>query len=165
MKQTPIVSLATTQSTLLQHEVYLTDRIDNPSRSIPSTSSTSTTTRAAAYPPTLTKGGTERLPHLKCVVLLRPTEESILACERELKEGRYGGYWLCESCSIRDDGGSQVANEKRKRGIWFVIDFTNVLTKMQIERLAEADQHELVNEVQVSCYPYSLVVVVVVESS
>ena len=36
-----------------------------------------------------------------------------------------------------------------------MIDFTNVLTKMQIERLAEADQHELVNEVQASFYPYS----------
>lgn len=28
-------------------------------------------------------------------------------------------------------------------------DFTNVLTKAQIERLAEADEHELVKEVQV----------------
>lgn len=29
-------------------------------------------------------------------------------------------------------------------------DFTNVLKKSQIERLAEADEHELVREVQVS---------------
>lgn len=28
-------------------------------------------------------------------------------------------------------------------------DFTNVLSKAQIERLAEADEHELVREVQV----------------
>lgn len=30
-------------------------------------------------------------------------------------------------------------------------DFTNVLSKSQIERLAEADEHELVREVQVRC--------------
>lgn len=29
-------------------------------------------------------------------------------------------------------------------------DFTNTLSKLQIERLAEADEHELVKEVQVS---------------
>lgn len=39
------------------------------------------------------------MPHLKCVCFLRPTDESIEACERELREGRYGGYWLCE-CTL-----------------------------------------------------------------
>jgi hypothetical protein len=88
--QTAVLSLASTQSTLLSHEVYLTDRIDNPSRSLPPGSS-----QAGAYPPTSGRA-VERLPHLKCICLLRPTEESIAECERELKEGRYGEYWLCE---------------------------------------------------------------------
>ncbi|KAK4056428.1 vacuolar protein sorting-associated protein 45 [Microbotryomycetes sp. JL221] len=120
---TPIVSLASTQSTLLSHEVYLTDRIDNPSRSLPSAATSapmaSTSTSSSNYPPT--SRAIERLPHLKCVCFLRPTEDSIEQCERELREGRYGGYWLY---------------------------FTNVLKKSHIERLAEADQHELVSKPQ-----------------
>ncbi|GAA5912633.1 Vps45p [Sporobolomyces salmoneus] len=124
---TPIVSLVTTQSNLLQHEIYLTDRIDNPSRR--STASSSALPGASAYPPTSTAaGGAERLPHLNCIVILRPTEESIQACENELQEARYGGYWLY---------------------------FTNCLTKMQIERLAEADRFELVQEVQEYFLDYS----------
>ncbi|GAA5820648.1 hypothetical protein JCM10212_004317, partial [Sporobolomyces blumeae] len=132
---TPIVSLATTQSNLLQHEVYLTDRIDNPSRQVPpssssSSSSSSATAGSSAYPPTTLTGASrvERLPHLKCVCLVRPTEESVAQVERELREARYGGYWLY---------------------------FTNVLTKLQIERLAEADEHELVQEVQEYFCDYS----------
>lgn len=95
-KQTPIISLATTQSHLLQHEIYLTDRIDNPSRAVPSAalSNPSASSSSVAYPPTASRG-VERLPHLKCVCILRPTDESIEQCERELREGRYGGYWLC----------------------------------------------------------------------
>ncbi|BGP11534.1 vacuolar protein sorting-associated protein 45 [Rhodotorula toruloides] len=127
---TPIVSLATTQSHLLSHEVYLTDRIDNPARhSLPSSSSDAASSSAAAYPPAASSSkGIERLPHLKCVCFLRPTEESIEACERELRQGRFGGYWLY---------------------------FTNVLSKAQIERLAEADEHELVKEVQEYFCDYS----------
>ncbi|ORY76290.1 Sec1-like protein [Leucosporidium creatinivorum] len=124
---TPILSLASTQSTLLSHEVYLTDRIDNPSRSLPASALNAGPSNGAAYPPSSSKG-IERLPHLKCICLLRPTEESIEACERELREGRYGGYWLY---------------------------FTNVLKKSQIERLAEADEHELVREVQEYFADYS----------
>ncbi|GAA5939825.1 Vps45p [Sporobolomyces koalae] len=118
---TPIVSLVTTQSNLLQHEIYLTDRIDNPARR---------STGTAAYPPTAStpSAAGERLPHLKCVAILRPTEESIAACELELAQGKYGGYWLY---------------------------FTNCLTKMQIERLAEADRFELVQEVQEYFLDYS----------
>lgn len=94
---TPVISSTLTQSALLSHEVYLTDRIDNASR--------------------------ERMKHLKCIVLLRPTEASIEALCNELKWPKYGGYWLY---------------------------FTNVLKKTDIERLAEADEHDVVKEVQVS---------------
>ncbi|GAA5869434.1 hypothetical protein JCM3774_001451 [Rhodotorula dairenensis] len=127
---TPIVSLATTQSHLLSHEVYLTDRIDNPARHALPSASTSTApgSTGAAYPPASGQRGIERLPHLKCVCLLRPTQDSIEACERELKQGRFGSYFLY---------------------------FTNVLSKSQIERLAEADEHELVKEVQEFFCDYS----------
>ncbi|KAG6332811.1 hypothetical protein ID866_6275 [Astraeus odoratus] len=87
---TPIVSLAATQSTLLAHQVYLTDRVDNQQRS--------------------------RMPHMKCVCFLQPSEESIDSVSAELREPKYGEYYLY---------------------------FSNVLPKSTIERLAEADEFEV----------------------
>jgi len=69
--QTPIVSLSSTQSTLLSHQVYLTDRIDNRKR--------------------------DRMPHMKCVCFLQPSEDSLEALEAELREPKYGEYYLCQS--------------------------------------------------------------------
>ncbi|KZO97037.1 Sec1-like protein [Calocera viscosa TUFC12733] len=92
---TPIISLAATQSSLLANHVYLTDRVDNPRR--------------------------ERMPHLQCVVFVRPTEDSLEWVGKELEQPRYGGYYLY---------------------------FSNTLTKTAIERLAAQDTYELVHEVQ-----------------
>ncbi|KAI0074122.1 Sec1-domain-containing protein [Panus rudis PR-1116 ss-1] len=92
---TPIVSLASTQSTLLSHQVYLTDRIDNKKR--------------------------ERMSHMKCVCFLQPSEESLEALESELREPKYGEYYLY---------------------------FSNILSKTAIERLADVDEYEVVKEVQ-----------------
>lgn len=92
---TPIVSLASTQSTLLSHQVYLTDRIDNKKR--------------------------DRMPHMKCVCFLRNCDESLDALEVELREPNYGEYYLY---------------------------FSNILSKTTIERLADADEFEVVREVQ-----------------
>ncbi|KAF8322629.1 Sec1-domain-containing protein [Clavulina sp. PMI_390] len=99
---TPIISLASTQSDLLTHQVYLTDRIDNMRR--------------------------ERMPHLKCVCFLSPSEESLEAIRQELGEPKYGEYYLY---------------------------FSNVLSKSVIEGLAEADTFELVREVQEFFADYS----------
>jgi hypothetical protein len=92
---TPIVSLASTQSTLLSHQVYLTDRIDNKKR--------------------------DRMPHMKCVCFLQNSEDSLESLVAELKEPKYGDYYLY---------------------------FSNILTKTAIERLAEVDEYEVVREVQ-----------------
>ncbi|KAF8160191.1 Sec1-like protein [Pholiota molesta] len=92
---TPIVSLAATQSTLLSHQVYLTDRIDNKKR--------------------------DRMPHMKCVCFLQNSEDSLGSLEEELKEPKYGEYYLY---------------------------FSNILTKTAIERLAQVDEFEVVREVQ-----------------
>jgi hypothetical protein len=92
---TPIVSLSSTQSTLLSHQVYLTDRIDNKKR--------------------------DRMPHMKCVCFLQPSEDSLEALEAELREPKYGEYYLY---------------------------FSNILSKVAIERLAEVDEYEVVREVQ-----------------
>ncbi|KAF9514609.1 hypothetical protein BS47DRAFT_1294910 [Hydnum rufescens UP504] len=99
---TPIISLACTQSDLLTHQVYLTDRIDNNRR--------------------------DRMPHLKCVCFLSPSEDSLEAVRRELCEPKYGEYYLY---------------------------FSNVLSKSSIEQLAEADSYELVREIQEFFADYS----------
>ncbi|KAG9127051.1 vacuolar protein sorting-associated protein 45 [Ceratobasidium sp. 392] len=92
---TPIVSLSTTQSNLLSKQVYLTDSITNKKR--------------------------DRMAHMKCVCFLRPSEESLEALGEELKEPKYGEYYLY---------------------------FSNTLSKVAIERLAEQDEYEVVREVQ-----------------
>ncbi|OAV99887.1 hypothetical protein PTTG_01474 [Puccinia triticina 1-1 BBBD Race 1] len=92
---TAIISLASTQSNLLEHEIYLTDSISNTNR--------------------------DPMHHLKCICFLRPTAESLKAMEDELRNPRYKEYWLY---------------------------FSNILKKSEIEMLAEADERELVREVQ-----------------
>ncbi|TEB18404.1 Sec1-domain-containing protein [Coprinellus micaceus] len=92
---TPIVSLASTQSVLLAQQVYLTDRIDNKKR--------------------------DKMPHMKCVCFLQNNDDSLEALEEELKEPKYGEYYLY---------------------------FSNLLPKAVIERLAEVDEYEVVREVQ-----------------
>ncbi|SOV09059.1 probable vacuolar protein sorting protein VpsB [Ustilago sp. UG-2017a] len=92
---TPIISTSFTQSSLLSHEVYLTDRVDNANR--------------------------DRMRHLNCIALVRPTPQSISALTREFRQPKYKSYWLY---------------------------FTNILQKQDIELLAEADEHEVVKEIQ-----------------
>jgi hypothetical protein len=111
------VSLASTQSTLLSHQVYLTDRIDNKKR--------------------------DRMPHMKCVCFLQSSDDSLEALQIELSEPKYGEYYLCQwvnyTCPLhRPDHGSRAS-----------ADFSNILTKSVIERLAEVDEYEVVREVQV----------------
>ncbi|KAF2653740.1 vacuolar protein sorting-associated protein 45 [Lophiostoma macrostomum CBS 122681] len=90
-----IMSTATTQSALLNHEVYLTDRLSNQQR--------------------------EKMRHLRCLCFVRPSPESIQSLIEELREPRYGEY---------------------------NIYFSNIIKKSSLERLAEADDHEVVRAVQ-----------------
>lgn len=91
----PIVSTAMTQSALLNHEVYLIDRLDNPSR--------------------------EKMRHLRCLCFVRPSPDSIQFLIDELREPKYGEYYIY---------------------------FSNIVRKSSLERLAEADDHEVVKSVQ-----------------
>ncbi|KAK4169211.1 Sec1-like protein [Cladorrhinum sp. PSN259] len=91
----PFISNAVTQSTLLNHEVYLTDRLDNVQR--------------------------EKMRHLRCLCFLRPHPDSIGLLIDELREPKYGEYHLF---------------------------FSNITKKSTLERLAEADDHEVVKLVQ-----------------
>lgn len=90
-----IVSSAVTQSSLLTHEVYLTDRLDNQNR--------------------------EKMRHLRCLCFVRPTPDSVQFLIDELRDPKYGEYYLY---------------------------FSNVIKKSSLERLAEADDHEVVKVVQ-----------------
>ncbi|KAI1002455.1 Vacuolar protein sorting-associated protein 45 [Podosphaera aphanis] len=87
----PIVSSAITQSALLNHEVYLVDRIDNQNR--------------------------EKMRHLRCLCFIRPSADSIQLLIDEFREPMYGEYYIY---------------------------FSNVVKKSSLERLAEADDHEVV---------------------
>nr|KMM63843.1 vacuolar protein sorting-associated protein VpsB [Coccidioides posadasii RMSCC 3488] len=90
-----IVSSATTQSALLNNEVYLIDRLDNQSR--------------------------EKMRHLKCLCFVRPSPDSIQHLIDELREPKYSEYYIY---------------------------FSNIVRKSSLERLAEADDHEVVKAVQ-----------------
>ncbi|OBT78447.1 hypothetical protein VF21_00999 [Pseudogymnoascus sp. 05NY08] len=90
-----IASTAITQSALLNHEVYLIDRLENQNR--------------------------EKMRHLRCLCFVRPSAESIQYLIDELRDPKYGEYNLY---------------------------FSNVVKKSSLERLAEADDHEVVKAVQ-----------------
>ncbi|KAI1919019.1 vacuolar protein sorting-associated protein 45 [Ophidiomyces ophidiicola] len=90
-----IVSSAMTQSALLSHEIYLIDRLDNQSR--------------------------EKMRHLRCLCFVRPSTDSVQFLIDELREPKYGEYYIY---------------------------FSNIVRKSSLERLAEADDHEVVKAVQ-----------------
>lgn len=63
----------------------------------------------------------EKMKHLKCICFLRPSAKSVQLMIDELRNPCYGSYYLY---------------------------FSNILSKSQIERMAEADQQEAVRELQ-----------------
>ncbi|KNC75018.1 vacuolar protein sorting-associated protein 45 [Sphaeroforma arctica JP610] len=63
----------------------------------------------------------ETMTHLKAICFLRPTPENVTILCRELRKPKYGQYYIF---------------------------FSNTLSSGDLERLAEADEHEVVREVQ-----------------
>ncbi|CAH3038527.1 unnamed protein product [Pocillopora meandrina] len=92
---TGVVSMVYSQSEVLQKEVYLFERIDT--------------------------SGRETMKHLKAICFLRPTKENVEHLCSELKNPKYGTYYLY---------------------------FSNFIVKPSIRAIAEADDHEVVREVQ-----------------
>ncbi|CAG8559055.1 8133_t:CDS:10 [Ambispora leptoticha] len=80
---TPIISNVMTQSTLLSHETYLVDRIENRNR--------------------------DRMRHLKCVCFLRPTNETRQLLIEELKDPCYGDYYLYFSNTLKKSAIERLA--------------------------------------------------------
>jgi len=40
------------------------------------------------------------MPHMKCVCFLQNSEDSLEALEHELREPKYGEYYLCQSVNL-----------------------------------------------------------------
>ncbi|XP_037950938.1 vacuolar protein sorting-associated protein 45 [Teleopsis dalmanni] len=93
---TSIISMAFSQSDMLQREVYLFERLDS-GRS------------------------NERLKHLKCIVFIRPTKQNVQLLADELRNPKYGSYFIY---------------------------FSNIIPRTDIKYLAECDESESVREVK-----------------
>ncbi|XP_075234153.1 vacuolar protein sorting-associated protein 45-like [Lycorma delicatula] len=72
---TSIVSMVYSQSEILQKEVYLFERLDS-------------------------GGKLEPMKHLKCITYLRPTKENVALLLNELRNPKYGLYYV--SCYLID---------------------------------------------------------------
>ncbi|XP_044737601.1 vacuolar protein sorting-associated protein 45 isoform X2 [Chrysoperla carnea] len=96
---TSIVSMVYCQSEILQREVYLLERLDSGSRDDKDSG----------------------LRHLKCLIFLRPTQQNIRLLCNELKNPKYGSYYIY---------------------------FSNILAKADVKTLAEFDEQEVVKELQ-----------------
>lgn len=80
----------------------------------------------------------EKMRHLRCLCFLRPSSSSISALIDELREPRYGEYILCRPLYM----------PHRQTLTDISPDFSNIVKKSALERLAEADSLEVVKSVQ-----------------
>nr|CAI5832649.1 unnamed protein product [Callosobruchus analis] len=95
---TSIISMVYGQSEIQQKEVFLLERIDSPNYA-----------------------NSTGLRYLKCLLFLRPTQQNIQALCLELRNPKYGAYYIY---------------------------FSNIIAKADIKILAEHDEQEVVKEVQ-----------------
>lgn len=117
---TPILSLCVTHSALLAADVFLTSLLGPAASSSGASGASASGASAGAG---AGAAGRDRMRHLRCIALLRPTPSTLLALKEELSAPRYKEYFLA---------------------------FTAPLGKKEIEELAEADCHGVVREVLVS---------------
>ncbi|UYV72687.1 VPS45 [Cordylochernes scorpioides] len=117
-----ICSMAFAQSELLLKEVYLFERID--------------------------MAGREPLRHLKCIVFIRPTKENVDYLISELKFPRYGQYHISTLRNSPQLSATLRTWFSPKKDESWCPGFSNVISKSDIKLLAEADDYEVVREVQ-----------------
>ena len=77
--------------------------------------------------------------HLRCLAFVRPSPESVQFLIDELREPRYGEYNLCEFLN-------GVILTPKLTGPFS--DFSNIIKKSALERLAESDDYEVVRALQ-----------------
>ena len=80
--------------------------------------------------------------HLRCICFIRPSPDSIQGLIDEFREPKYGEYAICKSEERASFEGGVV------RLISIPLDFSNIIRKSSLERLAEADSNEVVKTVQ-----------------
>lgn len=129
--QVSIVSVAYSQSELLQKEVFLVELVDSVSKSM------------------------ESMSHLKAICFLRPTSQNIQHLRRQLANPRFGEYHLCEFLwyffLILSSFAKTISSWLKilfSHAVFTV--FSNMLKDTQIHILADSDEHEIVQQVQVN---------------
>ncbi|KAI4236048.1 MAG: hypothetical protein L6R40_006294, partial [Gallowayella cf. fulva] len=80
----------------------------------------------------------ERMRHLRCLCFVRPSPDSIQSLIEEFREPRYGEYYVCKM--FQPQGPIKAYHS--------LPVFSNVVRKSSLERLAEADDNEVVKGVQ-----------------
>ena len=80
----------------------------------------------------------EKMRHLRCLCFVRPSPDSIQHLIDEFREPKYGEYMIC----------GLVAGAFAEFALMGTPDFSNVIRKSSLERLAEADDNEVVRSVQ-----------------
>ena len=80
----------------------------------------------------------ESMKYLKCIVFLRPVAENLELLKAELKHPKYGQYHICKSIHLINIGCQLMTTPV----------FSNVISKTEIKSLAEADEHEVIRDVQ-----------------
>ncbi|KAL8947451.1 MAG: hypothetical protein Q9222_006265 [Ikaeria aurantiellina] len=89
----------------------------------------------------------EKMRHLRCLCFLRPSPDSIQNLIEEFREPRYGEYYVCPTPRLRTIAHAYISNQV----------FSNIVRKSSLERLAEADDNEVVKGVQEYFGDYTVV--------
>lgn len=88
----------------------------------------------------------EDMKHLKAICFLRPTRDNIRTLRAELKNPKFGEYYICAceaaACTATDPparpGAPRIAT-----------DFSNIVHQELLQQLAEGDERELIKGVKV----------------
>ena len=91
---TSIVSLVISQSTILEREVFLVEKIDSSILTDPSRE-------------------TEKLTHMSAIYIVRPTDENITKLGQALENPKYGSYYIYFTNTVRMDVLRRLANADR----------------------------------------------------
>ena len=91
-----MVGLCYSLSSLIQHQVFLTEQIDR-DKSTPDLASSPSSTSIE-----MQEHKEERMPHLKCLCFLRPSKSSLSALRTLLSSNRFGHYHLYFTAILSD---------------------------------------------------------------
>lgn len=91
----------------------------------------------------------ESMSHLKAVYLVRPTSENVQKLRYQLANPRFGEYHLCMYSIFFFWSFLKTTDDDFMNYLFFFSVFSNLLKDTQIHILADSDEHEVVQQVQV----------------